>query len=104
MADLFVSSKRGHVVARFGTAGPGRGNIAIGAHYDAQAGGYVWDESVVVRIPEAEAQRYGREYRRELLPSGGLLRRTEADWNNYVAAQKAPTAAKAVKATKDGDR
>lgn len=104
MADLFVSAKRGHVVARFGTAGPGRANIVIGAHYDAKAEGYVWDEAAIVRIPEAEAERYGREYRRELAPGGGLVRRTEADWNNYVAAQKAPAAPKAAKATKDGDR
>jgi hypothetical protein len=51
-----------------------------------------------------DCERYGREYRRELAPGGGLVLRTEADWNNYAAAQKAPAAPKAAKATKDGDR
>jgi hypothetical protein len=91
-----------NIIARFGPADGQR--VIIGAHYDAKAEGYVWDEAAIVRIPEAEAERYGREYRRELAPGGGLVLRTEADWNNYAAAQKAPAAPKAAKATKDGDR
>jgi hypothetical protein len=104
MADLFVSAKRGHVVARFSTTGPGRANIVISAHYNAKAEGYVWDEATIVRIPEAEAEHYGQEYRHKLTPGGRLVLRTKADWNNYTAAQKAPAAPKAAKATKDGDR
>lgn len=73
---LFVSSVQGQPVSRFGSGG-----VLIGATRDpAQPNKIIYDPKVVVGIPQAEAQKYGREYQRSIA-DGSLTVRTAAQWN-----------------------
>jgi hypothetical protein len=85
--DLYVSSVNGHAVARFGSGSERVPNLLIGASRDPlKPTEIAWNEDAVVRIPEAEATRYAREYG-EAIEDGALKKRTKAEWDAQEAAR-----------------
>lgn len=75
----YFSCKKGHVVPRFGTSS------YIGT--TRQVGGFTWDESKIVAIPESEFTKYLREYRRAI-KDGALIKRKESDYESWIKSQE----------------
>jgi hypothetical protein len=97
--DLFVSSVDGQPCHRFG------GGVLIGAERDpAEPKKLRYNSAEVVRIPAAEARRFGREYER-LISDGALTRRTREDFVAWEASLAAvPSTAAAEPASEGADR
>jgi hypothetical protein len=81
-------------VTRYGT------EMLIGA--TRTPNGYVVDPEVVVAIPEAEVQRFGKEYRSHL-NSQSLIERTEKDFEEFKAKRTAKRVAAKAEAKANAD-
>lgn len=102
----FFSAVEGHVVSRYGTAGPTQGPEPIGYRRkvidhgdpdkpvrigDRGAGELIFEPDVIVAISEPEWARFNREYSRALR-NEALRERTEDEYLAYLASQDAPPA------------
>ncbi len=87
---MYVSSKKGRIVSRYGTATLMNANQWIGVSRDPKDpvwGELLWDEDAVTALTHAEVARFGREYEKSIA-EGSLVKRTEADFRAYVKRQK----------------
>lgn len=90
MAGLFVSSIRGHLVARFGY-----GAIFIGARFDPSVEGNVrYQTDDIVHIPETEYQAHKREYD-AAIANGSLRKREQAEFEAAVEVERKKAEAEA---------
>lgn len=85
---LYVSPVPGHVVSRFGTATRTTNNVPIGYLRDTKTGAFeMVSPEIVVMIPDAEEQRFSREYE-GAIREGALKRRDEAAFKAWLEALK----------------
>lgn len=88
---LYVSSKAGHHVTRYGTG------TLIGAEIDLSHPGNIrWNEQSIVAIPEAEYLAYKAEYD-AVIAVGALAKRSAGDYQAFLAARDAKIEADAAK-------
>lgn len=86
MAEIifrYFRSIEGMVVPRYGTA------TFIGVQRD-QKQGWIWDTNAIIRVPEYETTRYGKEYRRALA-DGALVECSKAEFDAQEKAEADPT-------------
>lgn len=106
----FLSSVRGAMVSRYGSASQTTRAQQIGCGIDREKGELWWDEKEIVALPPAEAEAFVREYDRHVA-AGELKERTEDEYlaaldaqaKNAIAVQKKidADAAKAAKAAEE---
>lgn len=89
----------GHVVSRYGTGTRTKNNQPIG-HTRGKRGAFeLIAKDIVVLIPDAEAQRYAREYDRAVA-DGALKELDEAAYKAWLAAEVERGKVEAEKAAK----